>query len=125
MCHHRRYQTLWNLTQRANQGIGICCKLNATEGPCAPNNKEGTCSMKADDKEPTLYKDVLSAGNRNYQMFAFCPTINQNHCGIGDSNQTDFVLKANSSVQTLQTSSLKYMLGDQFTREYDACHYHL
>lgn len=77
MCHQKYYESLWNLTQRANQGIGICCKLDATEGICAPNNPDISCSMKSYDVDAnSTYREVISAGNRNYQMFAYCPMVN-------------------------------------------------
>ena len=44
-------------------------------------------------------------------------------CGISDENSTNFALFANSTRKTLQANHMKYILGDQFTREYDACHY--
>ena len=45
-------------------------------------------------KSGTRYSSVLSKDNRNYQMFAFCPSINQKKCGIENSDSSDMVLTA-------------------------------
>ena len=67
MCHHKRYDaSIWMVTQRANRGIGICCKLDATEGYCADDNEDFACSMKSYDPGSIDYGGVLSEGDRNY-----------------------------------------------------------
>ena len=75
MCHKFDYSLTFEDTWEMNRAYSICCKNSATEGYCADEMKEGEgnekkfiCSMPSHEPSPdsSKYKDVLSAGNRNY-----------------------------------------------------------
>ena len=90
MCHKKDYdfsdmRYVMNVLRTSNLGKAVCCKPDSTEGYCAPNEQH-SCSMKSlDNDEDSEYIDVLSADNRNYQMFAFCPTLSRQICGLPTS----------------------------------------
>ena len=87
ICHQKDYKNMFNYTNRTSPAIGICCRGDYYDGFCADNHPELQCSMRSyDSDEDSIYKNVLSNGNRNHQMFAFCPNINQQTCGISDDN---------------------------------------
>jgi len=63
-------------------------------------------------------------------MYAFCPTINHNKCGVthsqyGDSH--DMSLKANVNRTHVQSNNMKYKKASMqdLTREYDSCYYEI
>lgn len=64
-------------------------------------------------------------------MFAFCPGINQQACGISDDKaSTEFKIAAGTTKQTLSTDRMKYVPTISFeeysagkVRHYDFCHY--
>ena len=58
-------------------------------------------------------------------MFAFCPTLSRKNCGISGEDVPDTKLRANEFVQEVFSTDMRYRDGDQFTREYDACHYEI
>lgn len=73
-------------TTTKSRGDAFCCKQGFDEGFCQNNkehqwsNKESIttiCSMPSYDTDSsTKYSRVLDKDRRNYQMFAFCPSIN-------------------------------------------------
>ena len=75
------------------------------------------------DQSP--YKDVLSEGNRNFQMFAYCPKVSQISCGISKSFDTDTSLFATDNELVVYSKEMKYRKGDTSTRQYDFCNYKL
>ena len=84
MCHGKNYATIFQYTQSSNIYKGVCCKPGSTDDMC--NGKLLDCSM--DSTGPSSgnkYKDVLTDGNRNYQMFTYCPGITQKMCAISDN----------------------------------------
>ena len=124
MCHDKDYGHLFDLTKSTNFGKGICCKPDADVGLCSSTNPRLVCSPPSYDPESSSL--LLTDDDRNYQMFAFCPGIDQRKCGISaNSSSTDFALHATTRPQVIQAYDLRYNPGDQFTREYDACHYEL
>ena len=64
------------------------------------------CSMKSLDTDPdSKYKAVLSADNKNYQMFAYCPTVSHKHCGVSeDPENEDMLLSAILDKQSISTN---------------------
>lgn len=74
MCHNKKYESMFEDTQSSNMGNAICCRPGYTEGLCNPNDAKHTCGMPSYDTDAnSKYKQVLSEGSRNYQMYAFCP----------------------------------------------------
>jgi len=62
-------------------------------------------------------------------MFAFCPSINHQKCGVKGQtySSTDMSLKAGVSKQHVEADHMRYKkpsLNDP-TREYDACYYEI
>jgi hypothetical protein len=46
--------------------------------------------MKSLDTDTSSkWKDVLSTDNRNYQMFAYCPTVSHKVCGLSDDDDNE------------------------------------
>lgn len=86
--------------------------------------------MNSLDKDPvSKYKDVLSTGYRNYQMYAFCPMthLNDDICGTGRTD-SDMKLSAKTSVGQVQTTRIKH--NDQKQIEWSeranhVCHYEI
>lgn len=105
--------------------MGICCKPDSTNGHCSPTNAKHTCSEKSYDPAATKYSDVMSKGNLNYQMHAFCPLTSQANCGVSSSTSSDMSLAANSTQQTVYSNDMRYREGDQIYRQYDSCFYEL
>lgn len=63
-------------------------------------------------------------------MFAFCPTINHQKCGVthtesGDSH--DMRIKAGMNRTHVQSNDMKYKKANaqDLTREYDSCYYEI
>ena len=90
--------------------------------------------MKSFDTDPnSKYKSVLTQPDRrNFQMFAYCPTVSHKVCGIADDDQQkEMVLGANTNIQKVSTNAMKYVptltrdeaIAGIKQREYDFCHY--
>lgn len=82
--------------------------------------------MKSFDDNPSSnYKDVLSAGSVNYQMFAYCPTLSHKTCGLGNDNSNyDMTVYAGKEKKDVSSNKMRYIRGvTQNEREYDACYY--
>ena len=88
--------------------------------------------MKSWDRDASSqYAPVLNPAKENFQMYAFCPGVNQKACGISDNqDSSDIVLPATEAKQSISTTSMKYVpsmtreeavAGKEF--EYDFCHY--
>ena len=61
-------------------------------------------------------------------MFAFCPMVSHQSCGVIDSNfggSTDMNLIANSNIKVVQSKGMKYREGRPNYRQYDACFYQI
>lgn len=86
MCHPRNYQSIMILTGSSNFGHSICCKPEYKGKNCVSDDQItcGPPSIVPDDADSD-YKDILN-DNRNYQMFAFCPALKPQRCGM---NTTD------------------------------------
>lgn len=60
-------------------------------------------------------------------MFAFCPAINHQKCGIqgGSGSSTDMSLKAGLNKVEVQATGMRYKKASfaDLSREYDACYY--
>ena len=130
MCIDKEYRSLFYKTQSSNEAKGICCKPDHKSGYCDPNNSELICSMPSFDVDPnSLYKQVLSNGKLNYQMFAFCPMtdLNRDICGTGRTD-TNMSLSASSNIQTISTNKMRHIdhkKADQTVREHHICYYQI
>ena len=80
------------------------------------------------------YKRVLTNQSRNYQMFAYCPALSRQHCGISGAgaDDKDMRLYATEYTQTVYSKQMRYVQGPNIqvskngskkAREYDFCHY--
>lgn len=129
ICHRKDYvytpQYRIQVLRSPNIGNGVCCKPDSTQGHCQPDNAEHTCSMKSfDDSGSSTYKDVLSSSSKNFQMFAFCPTLNMQSCGLSESSNYDMTLRAGTDKQSVSSNQMRYVTGvTQDKRQYDACYY--
>ena len=123
ICHHREYKHELMVLQSGNRGDAICCKPGSTDFHCT--REDLVCSMPAVTvDESSKYTPVATDGIFNYQMYAFCPAIDHVKCGISEeADNTDFQLSTTESRQTISTSEMRFREGNQYTREYDACHY--
>lgn len=87
MCHHRLYMSIMILTGSSNFGHSICCKPDYHEGLCQTSG-DLICGppSKYEEGYEGSYSEVLNDDMTNYQMFAFCPAVNPNRCGLNDTN---------------------------------------
>ena len=114
------------LTKSSDTSMGICCKPDASTGFCAADNGAQVCSMKAQDDSSSKYKDVLTSGSSNYQMFAFCPLDGATKCGVSKKTATgvpDTDLLATKGKQTVKSDQMKLVEGASSVRRHDTCHY--
>lgn len=66
---------------------------------------------------------MLTNGDKNYQMFTYCPNLSQASCGISsDRKNRDTKLTTKLSKQKL-APNLRHVAGSQNTREHDGCYY--
>lgn len=117
ICHHFEYDhgAIFRDIKSGNTGDGVCCKNNVEKGLCAGSRDDIVCSMPSIRDHGTKlwkdHKDVYSLDDRNYQMFAYCPGVDQHKCGISSegSKNTDFILPAGETEQYIHTKEMKYM----------------
>lgn len=124
MCHDTDYSSMFKVTGSSNRGHGICCKPNYSGDHCGPSDSEHTCSEPSFVEEPDgKNAAILTNGQLNYQMFAFCPIVSQARCGVSPSSSYDMGLIAGAGVKEVKTTDLRYREGMPEIREYDACYY--
>ena len=144
MCIDEVYKSLYWHTYTGNIGSAFCCKPDADDGYCKTGNihtheeiDNGETVVREIHmlcSEPSVgatdkYSDILTSG-RNHQMFAFCPAINHDVCGIPSDNHLsyDMRLKAGLEKKHVQSNHMQYKNPkpeNDFTKEYDACFYEL
>lgn len=107
LCLDQGHNSLYHHTKSSDPGNAFCCKPGNNEGYCQAGGvhdydgiEEGittVCSQPS--KGATSEFASILTGNRNHQMFAFCPTINHQKCGIQGNTDlsTDMALKAGLS----------------------------
>lgn len=116
------------LTKESNPAYAFCCDPDSTDLYCGAGKLDDfECSPPSYERSPETspYKPILSAGNRNYQMFAYCSTVNQRACGISKETSTESALKVKDIEQVVYSKEMRYRLGTVQVREYDFCHYEL
>ena len=61
MCVDKHYAHMMSITKSSNQGYGVCCRPDTTEGLCNPLSEELACSMPSYDNDKTSkYSKILS-----------------------------------------------------------------
>jgi len=135
VCSDEGHNSLFHHTKSSNAGNAFCCKPDSTNGYCQSGNKHDhygeeheittTCSEKSTGAS-NKFSNILTNG-RNHQMFAFCPSINHNKCGINStSSSTNMGLKAGLESKKVNSNEMRYKKrnanGDG---EYDACYYEI
>ena len=87
MCLDKEGKGLFNHMETTKPGVGFCCSPSSTSEFCTTGTQHGhggstveiLCSpesfIPADQAAASPYKNVIT-GDRNYQMFAYCPNIN-------------------------------------------------
>lgn len=137
LCMDQGHNSLYHLTGSSNPGNAFCCKPDSNEGYC---KQGGVHSYKGKEEDITTvcsqpstgasgdFKSILT-GNRNHQLFAFCPSINHQKCGVKSNTglSTDMALKAGLSKKHVETTEMRYKKPDAKdpSREYDACYYEI
>jgi undecaprenyl pyrophosphate synthase len=111
------------LTGSSNFGHSICCKPDYTGGNCKTNDIV-TCGPPSIEANPKSSKfvDVLNDGNRNYQMFAFCPALKPERCGM-NSTDNGMTIYATLNEKMVKAPDLRYREGSPAVRRHDACFY--
>lgn len=60
----------------------------------------------------------------NHQMFAFCPMVNQQSCGVSDDAEArNMTLIATEEQAVVSSTDMRYRLGRPEYRQFDACYY--
>ena len=123
MCHPRNYQSIMLLTGSSNFGHSICCKPDYTGNNCN-SNEVLTCGPPSIEANPdnSKYSQVLNDDNRNYQMFAFCPALKPERCGM-NSTDNGMTIYATQDERVVVAPDLRYREGPPAVRRHDACFY--
>lgn len=144
MCVDKDGKRLDKHMRNTKPGVGFCCSPDSTAKICTTgtvyeeDDVEIICSPDSfftdDQKTNSPYKDVAT-GDRNNQMFAYCPSITQQTCGVvggTESGNLDMLVEP-ENVKKVEVSDLRYLKqGYDFVKfrgisseeaEYDACHY--
>lgn len=83
--------------------------------------------MESDSQD--AFKNILtgsSSNRKNYQMFAYCPMVSHDNCGVnGNGGSNDMNLLANKEMSQVSSTSMKYREGKPSYREYDSCYYEI
>ena len=142
VCMDKTHGSLLHHVETSRRSAVFCCKQDYNEGYCKEGETHGDDAAKVEMLcSPSSFgpsgqfTDVLTA-NRNYQMFAYCPQIDREKCGIpGGGSSTDMRLKASTEKSEVRATKLRYLqqgrnkelgrgVGSE-EAEYDACYYEL
>ena len=107
-------------------GHGLCCKPGY-DGYHCNNEDKNICSPPSRDTDfLSKWADVVSPDDINYQMFAYCPGVNEKVCGISDDpKKVGMNIYAGVDKKTLSIANLKYVDGNISTRSHQACYYQI
>ena len=119
MCHPKNYEHDFDALLSTKSGLGICCKPDSTDDQCNdPLNQEQECSMKSFDDDPdSIYADVLSVDNRNYQMYAFCPLVDHATCGVQSDNGDDYDMRIYATQEYTKVKTNYMVYKPQMTQD--------
>lgn len=101
-------------------GLVFCCKPDSNEGYCQDGNTHGLspdgdqldiiCSPPSFVPDPETSSSTVLTGNRNHQMFAYCPKIDQRRCGFPDGTVSkDMSVLAVPEEKQVNARDLKYL----------------
>lgn len=139
VCSDAGHNSLFHHTKSSNHGDAFCCKPDASNNYCQTGNKHdhygaeheiSTVCSEPSTSASNQFSSILTNG-RNHQMFAFCPSINHNKCGVDStSSSTDMGLKAGIESKKVSSSEMRYkkrglVNGIAQEGEYDACYYEI
>lgn len=124
MCIDSSGKSLFTHTQSSVRGNGFCCKQDYNQEYCAngavysdPSKEEiqMTCSSPSyvnTTATPDSEWNPVLTSDRNYRMFAFCPGVNENRCGVPgvfDANTpVNHTLGAKVNRTTLNATNIRY-----------------
>ena len=129
-CHHVNHTTMVLETGSSNFGHGICCKPQY-HGEFCNNDGNHRCSQPASASDTSdSYKDILTDGRYNHQLFAFLPKNNASKCGIENDLISNYSMKLNTKperqrISLIGNKSLQYKEGRPDVRRYDSCYYEI
>ena len=84
-CHDKNHKSMVLATGSSNYGHGICCKPNYSEGICHEESSH-ICSQPVSYQETSSeFKNILTDGKENHQLFAFLPKPSFHKCGIKEN----------------------------------------
>ena len=118
---------MMDVTGSSNFGHAMCCRSDFYGENCN-NDDRFVCSQPSyvDVPDSSSISDQLTSGNLNYAMYAFCPSINQQVCGLSEDNTLfDLTIQATESPQTFSSNILTYRQGSPFLRAYHFCYYEI
>ena len=123
ICHDEDYLRMTSVTNSRDPGDQVCCR-SGFDGEYCNNDDDHVCSQPAytlDTSDP--YYDILSPGNLNHQMFAFCTTTEASTCGLIENASSDMKVRANTDLKTVSTNEVYFKKGAPHVRSYDSCYY--
>ena len=136
ICIDQGHNSLYHHTGSSDRGNAFCCKPGSTHPYCTSGSvhshegEEGIetlCSPQSKGAVNADFEKVLTSQSRNHQLFAFCPAISHQRCGIASTTgtSTDMTLKAGTDKQTVYSNTMKYKKpnAEDTSSSYDACYY--
>lgn len=139
MCIDKAQGQLFQFTSSSDPGRAFCCKPDINTGFCESGSEHTResqtittiCSQPSYGVSDSKYSNVLT-DNRNHQMFAFCPHVSKEKCGIPNGqpdSDSGHLLNASLSEQTISSKEMRYRRPTRenqgIEREYDACYYEI
>lgn len=134
---------MFHHTGSSNPGNAFCCKPDSNTGYCESGaSHKYAAAAGAEDEITTIcsqpsvgasdkFADILT-GYRNLQMFAFCPDISPQKCGIQNAEgreDANMSLLAGLDKTMVRSKEMRYLQPSREdpdgAREYDACHYEI
>jgi len=95
---------MYSVTRSSNEGHGVCCKPDF-DGQHCNNDGDHYCSEPSyfTDTTSPVY-DIVSDGDLDHQLFAFCTMTTRKICGIDDSASNDMSILANTTTKTISSN---------------------
>ena len=124
MCHDKNYNSMMLVTGSSNFAHGVCCKESFTGQYCNEDD-DHVCGPPSYVSDTSSSKYSALNGNRNYQMFAFCPGISHKDCGVSDSESKDMHLYAKRNTSVVSSTDIRYREGNPSYRQHDFCFYEI
>ena len=81
-CHDLNHKSMIKVTGSSNYGHAVCCKPGYYGEHCNSDD-DHRCSQPVSAVDTSAeFKNILTNGLYNHQIFAFLPKINARRCGI-------------------------------------------